>query len=94
MLHVHGDHQDRGIARALLDHVETAARHRAIAKLHRDASIAARPLFERCGFRNMCAQTVTLRGRAFTDYRMEKRLDWRIPAGWRKSALKRRPNAG
>ena len=75
MLYVHPDFQRRGVARALLQHVEKAARAMDLCRLHTEASITARPAFEAVGFRVIVPQTVTVRGESMTNYRMEKRLD-------------------
>lgn len=75
MLFVHPDFQRRGVARALLQHVEQAARAMDLPRLYAEASITARPAFEVMGFRVIVPQTVTIRGESLTNYRMEKRLD-------------------
>jgi putative acetyltransferase len=74
MMFVHPDHQGRGVASALLAEVESAARHQGIDCLHTEASITARPFFERRGFQLLAPQTVSLRGQRFINYRMEKVL--------------------
>lgn len=74
MMFVHPDHQGRGVASALLAEVEGAARHQGIDCIHTEASITARPFFERRGFQLLAPQTVSLRGQRFTNYRMEKVL--------------------
>jgi putative acetyltransferase len=74
MLYVHPDFERRGVARALLEHVEKAARAMDLRRLHAEASITARPAFEAMGFRVIAPQTVTIRGESLTNYRMEKRL--------------------
>ncbi len=50
MLFVDPASQRRGVASALLDTVENAARVRGLAVLNTDASITARPFFEKHGF--------------------------------------------
>jgi putative acetyltransferase len=75
MLYVHPDFQRRGIARALLQHIEKSARALDLRRLYTEASITARPAFEAVGFRVIVPQTVTVRGESMTNYRMEKRLD-------------------
>lgn len=75
MLYVHPDCQRRGVARALLQHVEEAARATGLRRLYTEASITARPVFETMGFRTIVPQTVTVRGESMTNYRMEKRLE-------------------
>jgi putative acetyltransferase len=74
MMFVHPDHQGRGVANALLNHVESEAARLGLARLHTEASITARPFFEKKGFRVLAPQTVSLRGQDFVNYRMEKRL--------------------
>jgi putative acetyltransferase len=74
MLYVHPDYQRRGIARALLEHVERTAREIGLRRLYTEASITARPAFEAMGFRCIVPQSVTVRGESMTNYRMEKRL--------------------
>lgn len=75
MLYVHPDFQRRGVARSLLTRIEQLARDRGLERLHTQASITARPVFEAQGFSVIAAQTVARRGESFTNYRMEKRLD-------------------
>jgi putative acetyltransferase len=79
MLYVHPDFQRRGIARALLAHIEAAARASGTTRLYTEASVTARPVFEKLGFKILAAQTVTVggdlspdTGELFTNYRMEK----------------------
>lgn len=74
MLFVHADYQRRGIASVLLGQVEETAHDQGLTRLHTEASITARPFFERRGFRMVAPQTVVLRGQAFVNYRMEKLL--------------------
>jgi len=74
MLYVHPAHQGKGVARALLRHVEDTAIRKGLKLIYTHASITARPVFERMGFHTIRAQTVTARGETFTNYRMEKQL--------------------
>jgi putative acetyltransferase len=75
MLYVHPDFQRRGVARALLTHIEKDARAKGLKRLFTEASITARPAFEAVGFHVLAAQTVTVRGESMTNYRMEKWLE-------------------
>jgi putative acetyltransferase len=75
MVYVHPDCQRRGIARALLRHIEETARTTGLRRLYTEASITARPVFEAAGFRVIAQQTVTVRGETMTNYRMEKQLE-------------------
>ena len=79
MLYVHPDFLRHGVARALLEHIEEAARINALRRLYTEASLTARPIFEVMGFRMVVPQTVTIRGESMTNYRMEKRLHSPIP---------------
>jgi len=74
MLYVHADHQGRGVARALLAHIEAAARRRGIGLLFAESSLTARPFFARHGFRAVAPLRVSVRGQVFETLRMEKRL--------------------
>ena len=74
MLYVHPDFHRRGVARALLEHIEDSARTLGLRRLYTESSITARPVFETQGFRVIVPQLVTMRGESMTNYRMEKRL--------------------
>jgi putative acetyltransferase len=73
-MYVHPEHEGRGIASALLTCLETAARRESLVRLFTEASITARPFFERRGFTVLTAQLVEFRGEEFKNYRMEKLL--------------------
>lgn len=75
MLYVHPEFQRRGVARALLKHIEVTARAAALRRLYTEASITARPVFEAVGFRTIVPQTLTIRSVSMTNYRMEKWLE-------------------
>jgi len=64
--------QRQGVARSLYQHVETEARSRNVQRLFTEASITARPFFERMGFGVICEQDVELRGVLFRNYAMQK----------------------
>ncbi|MEM7223949.1 MAG: GNAT family N-acetyltransferase [Pseudomonadota bacterium] len=74
LLFVHKDHQGRGIANALLAALETEARSRGLARLVTEASLTARPFFERRGFHVIAAQDVAIRGQKLKNFRMRKTL--------------------
>jgi putative acetyltransferase len=74
MLYVHADHQGQGIASALMRTVETWAQTRGLQRLFTEATITARPFFERRGFRLIAPQRVIRRALEFINYRMDKQL--------------------
>lgn len=74
MMFVHPEHQGVGVASALLTQIEAMARNQGIDRLFTEASITARPFFERRGFRVVTAQHIERRGQTFRNYKMERRL--------------------
>jgi putative acetyltransferase len=76
MMFVHPEHQGRGVASALLAHVESAARCLDLARIYTEASVTARPFFEHRGFCMIASQLIRIRGQEFPNYRMEKPLQF------------------
>jgi putative acetyltransferase len=74
LLYIHPDFQSRGVASMLLWRLEASAEARGLVRLFTEASITAKPFFERRGFRVIAAQTVLRRGQALANFRMERRL--------------------
>ena len=74
MLFVHKHHQGRGIAAALLERAEAQARAAGLTRLYTEASLTARPVFERHGYRVIDAQTVSIDDQRLRNFRMEKAL--------------------
>lgn len=74
LLFVAKDRQGEGIASALLDALEAAARANRIPLLTTNASITARPFFAARGFALDAEQEVELRGQSFRNFRMSKRI--------------------
>jgi putative acetyltransferase len=74
MMYVHPDFQRRGVATALLGRVESVALRAGIHELRTEASITARPFFERRGFCIVAPQVVSIRGQDFVNYQMKKSL--------------------
>jgi putative acetyltransferase len=68
----HRDYQRCGVGRQIYTAIETQARALGIHKLRTEASITARPFFERMGFAIVRSQVVPCRGQMFTNYVMEK----------------------
>lgn len=74
MMFVHPAHQGKGVASLLLETVEAAARDQGLKRIFTEASLTARPFFERKGFIVLAAQTVEKRGQTLPNFRMEKSL--------------------
>ena len=74
MLYVDADHQLQGIARALLETAEAAARETRLVRLFAEASLTARGFFQRQGFVVIAAQTVRRADEDLANFRMEKAL--------------------
>jgi putative acetyltransferase len=73
-MYVHPEHEGRGIASALLSCLEEAARRQGLGRIFTEASITARPFFEKRGFKVLTSQVVEFRAEKFTNFRMEKLL--------------------
>jgi putative acetyltransferase len=73
-LYVHADHQGRGVGRLLMTALEAEARRRGIGRLFTEASITARPFFERSGYALIAEQVVVCRDVEFVNFRMDKHL--------------------
>jgi putative acetyltransferase len=71
-MYVHPDFKGRGVANALMAKVEEAAAEQKLGRLYTEASITAKPFFEKKGFRVIAPQTVHVRGQDLVNYRMEK----------------------
>ena len=70
----HKDYQGQGIGRRLYQAIEAQANSLGLSNLLVEASITARPFFERIGFKTVAEQTVMCRGQTFTNYVMKKIL--------------------
>jgi putative acetyltransferase len=64
-----------GVAAALYDALEAAARQRGLPRLYSEASEAARRFFLKRGFRVIARRRLTIRGTAIHNYAVEKTLD-------------------
>ncbi len=73
-LYVHHRFQRQGVASALFRRIEEEAVSRGVDHIFTEASITARPFFERMGFRVTASQSVAVKGISFLNYRMEKLL--------------------
>ncbi|WP_372897131.1 GNAT family N-acetyltransferase [Stieleria sp.] len=73
-LFVSADHQGRGIARRLVERLLSDAADHSIDEITTEASITARPFFERMGFSVVREQTVECHGVQLTNYRMRRSM--------------------
>ncbi|MDL2399356.1 GNAT family N-acetyltransferase [Rhizobium mayense] len=74
MMFVHPDYKGMGAASLLLKAIETEARKQGLGRIFTEASLTARPFFERRGFRVLASQRVEKRGQMLENFRMEKFL--------------------
>ena len=74
MLYVRGDSVGRGVGRRLYRAIEREARGRGLGQIFTEASVTARPFFERQGFRMVRERTVVRRGVELTNFAMQKPL--------------------
>ncbi len=66
--------QRQGVARCLYQQVELEALRRSVRRLFTEASITARPFFEKMGFEVIREQQVEIRGVMLQNYVMEKHI--------------------
>ena len=74
LMFVHPEYQGLGVASILLARVEQEARELRLDRIHTEASITARPFFERRGFRVLKSQQVEKRGEILSNFLMDKTL--------------------
>lgn len=74
VLFVHHNWQGRGVAKALATALEQWAKNKGLVLVATDASITAKPFFERRGYLVVAEQQRILRNQAFINYSMKKWL--------------------
>lgn len=74
-LFVAASHQRQGVATSLIERMIEHARETGIQAIETDASITAKPFFERFGFAVRRQQSVACRGVKLTNYRMTRIID-------------------
>ena len=75
MFYLRKDVVGHGVGKLLYRAVEQEARERRLGRISTEASITARPFFERQGFRMMREQIVRRQGVGLTNFVMQKRLE-------------------
>lgn len=73
-LYIHKDYQRQGIAAALLNAVEKEAEKLALSEITVDASLTAKPFFEKHGYETIRQQTVVRKGVALINFKMVKTM--------------------
>lgn len=74
MMFVDADHQEIGVAHRLLAAVEARARRQGLKQIFTEASLTARPFFDRNGFVVLVGQDVPVGDQMLRNFRMEKQL--------------------
>ena len=74
-LYTHPHFQELGVAGALYEHLLTTAKSRGFRRLYVEASIVAKPFFERRGFTKVAENNVQRKGVKLINFTMEKYLD-------------------
>ena len=75
MLFVHPEYNGKGVASALLQTVEEAARKQNLTRIFTEASITAKPFFEKREFTVITSQLVEIRGQVLRNFPMEKWME-------------------
>lgn len=65
--------QRRGIMTSLIEHAVNTCFSANVHRVYVEASICARPLFDKCGFQLIAENTVTIRDIQMLNFKMEKR---------------------
>ena len=73
-LYVHPDYQRQGIAYQLYQHIEKQAQAERLEKLFVEASLLAKPFFEKLNFCMTCKNEVERNGEVLINFSMEKYL--------------------
>lgn len=72
--YVHPEHARKGIASQLVSHAVEAAIAKGLSRIYVEASICAKPMFEKSGFTVVEEYTVQIRGVGLKNFEMEKIL--------------------
>jgi len=73
-MYVHPDHKQKGIASRLIDHAVKTSSDAGLSRVFVDASICAKPVFDKKGFRVIEEKTVEIRGENLINFAMELQL--------------------
>lgn len=73
-LYVHKDYQRRGIAKEIVNNLECYVEELGVNTITTEASITAKPFFEKMGYKIIKEQQVERRGQYLTNYIMQKHI--------------------
>lgn len=73
-LYVHKNYQGKKVASKLINILEKYMFNKGVESIITDASITARPFFEKRGYKVIKEQQVELRGQVFTNFKMSKNI--------------------
>lgn len=73
-LFTHKDYQGQGIATLIAQEIESYSKRKRFQFITTDASITAKPFFEKRGYVIQKAQTVEIRGQQLNNFKMKKQL--------------------
>lgn len=73
-LYIHKDYQRRGIAKKIVDNLECYVKKLGVDYITTEASITAKPFFERMGYKIIKEQQVEKREEYLTNYIMKKHI--------------------
>lgn len=76
--YIHPGFQRRGLMMRLVEHAVATCFALNINRVYVEASLCAKPMFEKCGFRTIEEQLVDVKGVLLKNYRMER---LRVPIG-------------
>lgn len=71
--YTHPDHVRKGVATQLVTHAIEVAGSKGLERVHVEASLCARPLFEKLGFHLIEERDVEIQGVLLKNFKMEKR---------------------
>lgn len=74
LLYVHPEYAQRGVGSNLCGYLEKWANRNKIVRVFTEASVTARPFFERRGFRAIREQTMLVQGVRISNFYMERTL--------------------
>lgn len=72
--YIHALFNGKGVGKLIYSHLENAARDKKLKRLFVEASITAKPFFEKMGFKEVMKQEVERNGQKLINFKMDKLL--------------------